>query len=382
MTRRIDIFTGGRADWGLLSVPARALAATPGVAVAVIATGQHAGAQGTLAAVQQDFQGPVGLVDMGIADDSGAALSHAMARLQHGLTDHLAEARPDLLLLLGDRYEVLTAATVATMLSIPIAHIAGGDVTEGAMDDALRHAISKLSHLHFATTHEARRRLLAMGEQPDRVVVSGSPGIDRLLGESQIDRHGFFQAVGLEPRQRNIVVAFHPVTLADNSMDQLRGMLGALAHLGDEIGIIFTGVNADPGFLSVDTAIAEFCSGRANAVRRASLGSHLYANALRHCDAVVGNSSSGLYEAPTFRTPTVNIGDRQAGRLRAASVIDCDGAAQAVLGALHAAFALDCSGVTNPYGDGTAGAIIARHLAGLDDPRRLLRKRFHDSRMA
>lgn len=382
MTRRIDIFTGGRADWGLLSVPARALAATAGVAVAVIATGQHAGPKGTLASVQQDFDGPVRVIDMAIADDSGAALSHAMGRLQHGLTEHLANGPPDIILLLGDRYEVLTAATVATMLSIPIAHIAGGDITEGAMDDALRHAISKLSHLHFATTDEARRRLLAMGEQPDRVVVSGSPGIDRLLGESEIDRHGFFHAIGLKPRRRNVIVTFHPVTLADNSMDQLRGMLSALAEFGDEIGILFTGVNADPGFRAVDTAIAEFCAGRINTVQRASLGSYLFANALRHCDAVVGNSSSGLYEAPTFRTPTVNIGDRQAGRLRAASVIDCDGAAQAVLGALHAAFALDCSGVTNPYGDGTAGAIIARTLAGLDNPRGLLRKRYNDSRMA
>jgi UDP-hydrolysing UDP-N-acetyl-D-glucosamine 2-epimerase len=377
--RRIVTFTGGRADWGLLSLPTALLAAHPTHEVIVVATGQHAGPLGTLTVVEREFSGRILAIDMLLRGDSGAAISSAMARLQHELTRALAELAPDLLLLLGDRYEVLTAATVATLLNVPIAHIAGGDITEGAIDDAMRHAVSKLSHLHFVTNADARRRLLAMGEQPGRIVLSGSPGIDRLLAEPALPRGDFFAEVGLRPRERNVVATFHPVTLADDSQEQLGALIAALADLGEKTGIIFTGVNSDPGFSAIDAAIARFCEGRDNVVRRASLGSRLYANALRHSDAVVGNSSSGLYEAPTFGTPTVNIGDRQAGRLRAQSVIDAAPTPSAITAAIAEAFRRGRSTVVNPYGDGCAAANIAQTIAGMPDFRALLRKRFYES---
>jgi UDP-hydrolysing UDP-N-acetyl-D-glucosamine 2-epimerase len=378
VTRRIAIFTGSRADWGLLSMPARRLAARADMAVTIIATGQHSGPEGTAATIEHDGFDNITLIDMQLTGDTRAELSHSMAQLQHGLTTHLSKLRPDLLVLLGDRYEILTAATVATMMALPIAHIAGGDLTEGAMDDAIRHAVTKLSHLHFVTNADARHRLLSMGEQPERVILSGSPGIDRLLQEPQISRAGFFEQIRLRSARHNVVATFHPVTLATDEMAQLDAMLKALATFGDDIGIIFTGVNADPGFRAVDDAIARFCSGRLNTVRHASLGPNLYANALRHCDAVIGNSSSGLYEAPTFETPALNIGDRQNGRLRAASVVDCPGHPAAIAHALRQAFAMDCTGVRNPYGDGNATAIICDTIVGIADVRSLLRKRFYE----
>ena len=379
MTRRIAIFTGSRADWGLLSMPAKRLVEQPGYDVVVIATGQHAGPSGTFASIARDGIAHSMLIDMQIAGDGGVEIAAAMGRLQIAFADALAEQGADMLVILGDRYEALTAATVATMLGVPIVHIAGGDVTEGAIDDAIRHAISKLAHLHFVTNTDARRRLLAMGEAPERVLVSGSPGIDRLLHEPLVERGEFFARLSLSPRQRNVIATFHPVTLSPDSLGQLQAMLDALATFGDDLGIIFTGVNADPGFSAVDAAIAAFAADRTNVVRHGSLGSSLYTNALRHCDAVIGNSSSGLYEAPSMKKPAVNIGDRQQGRLRAASVIDCNPTAADITAAMARAFVMDCSAVVSPYGDGTAAEFIARSIAAIPDPRVLLRKRFTET---
>lgn len=359
-------------------MPARQLAAFPAVTITIVATGQHISALETLAAVAQDGDWTVRWVDMALEGDSRVQICEAMARLQGGLASLLREIAPDLIVILGDRYEALTAATTATMLAVPIVHIAGGDITEGAFDDAIRHAVTKLSHLHFVTNADARRRLIAMGEDPARVILSGSPGIDRLFAETGLPREAFFARVGLAPRRANVVATFHPVTLATDSLDQLTAMLEALASFGDTLGIIFTGVNADPGFAAADRAITEFCAARANTVQHATLGSHLYANALRHCDAVIGNSSSGLYEAPTFAIPTVNVGDRQQGRLKAGSVIDVPGETGAIIAAIKQALAMECAGVVNPYGDGQASRRIAEAIMAFAEPRQLLRKRFHE----
>jgi UDP-hydrolysing UDP-N-acetyl-D-glucosamine 2-epimerase len=377
VTLKVAVFTGSRADWGLLSMPSRALV-DRGAAVTIIATGQHAGPSGTARFIAADGFDDVELIDMGLSGDGGAALVKAVARLQAGLADALERRAPDMMLILGDRYEALAAASSATLMRIPIAHIAGGDITEGAIDDAIRHAISKLSHLHFVTSDDARQRLLAMGEQPDRIAVSGSPGIDRLKSEAVMSRDAFFERVGLTPRRRNIVMTFHPVTLADDGFRQLEATLAALDAFGDELGVIFTGVNADPGYKAYDDRIRVFCGSRSNAVHHAALGSLLYTNALRHCDAVAGNSSSGLYEAPSFRKPTVNIGDRQQGRLRATSVIDCPAEATAIRAGLETAFSGDWSATVNPYGEGAASSIIADRIAGVAEPQRLLRKVFRE----
>lgn len=381
MTARLHVavVTGGRADWGLLAGPARALADRPDLRVSILATGQHLGPARTLDAVRDDGFEVAETVDILLASDTGEAAAKAMGLAQIGMAQALARLSPDLLLVLGDRYEILAAVATALVMRIPVAHIAGGDVTEGAMDNAIRHAITKMAHLHFTTTDEAAARVRSMGEPADRIHAVGSPGIDRILATPRLNRGDVFAALGLEPTPRLLLVTFHPVTLRDDSRAQLGALLAALATLGPEFSLVFTGVNADPEGATLDRDIAAFCAGRRGAVHRGSLGSRLYFSAIAACDAVVGNSSSGLYEVPSFGKPTVDIGDRQKGRLRAASVIHCEPTEGAIAAALRQALALDASAAVNPYGDGRASQRIAGVIAAVPDARALLRKPYSEA---
>jgi UDP-hydrolysing UDP-N-acetyl-D-glucosamine 2-epimerase len=289
----------------------------------------------------------------------------------------LAKARPDLMLVLGDRYEILGAVTAALLSKVPVAHIAGGDLTEGAFDDSIRHAITKMSALHFTTTEEAATRVRQLGEHPARVFVTGSPGIDQVLAVPRMARAAFFDSVGLEPQAHNFVITLHPATLSADNAAIARAMLDAL-DAWREAGLIFTGSNADPGAAELDEIIRAWVAEREHAVFHASLGSARYFSALAHCDLVLGNSSSGLYEAPSFGIPTVNIGDRQARRVRAPSVIDCAPEAGAIRAAIGTALSGDWSGTVNPYGDGRAAPRILSHLAAMSDTAALIRKSFED----
>lgn len=377
MTLNVALVTGGRADWGLLRRPAEALRDHRNIRLSIVATGQHLGPDGTAGAIEADGFAIAERVALDLSSDTPLAVAHAMGAATGGLAEALARLSPDLMLVLGDRWEILAAVSAALVLRLPVAHIAGGDVTEGAIDDAIRHAVTKMAHLHFVTNADAARRLRQMGEDPARIHVAGSPGIDNILATQRLGRTEFFAAVGLEPRARNLVVTFHPVTLAADSRTQLGELFAALSDLGPDTGLIFTGVNADPEGRTLDADIAMFCQTHENAVRRGSLGARLYYSALTHCDAVVGNSSSGLYEAPSFHKPTINIGDRQKGRLKAASVIDCAAQREAIRAAIEKAYTLDLAKIVNPYGDGQASQRIAAIIAGLKDPRALLTKSFH-----
>jgi UDP-hydrolysing UDP-N-acetyl-D-glucosamine 2-epimerase len=342
-------------------------------------TGQHLSDDGhSLAAMGIDGFPPDHRVDMRLGDDDGdAAIAAATGRCLAGFGAILAAVRPDLVLVLGDRYEIHAGVTAALLARVPVAHLCGGDVTEGAMDDSLRHSITKMSSLHFVTNAEAAARIVQLGEAPDHVFNVGSPGLDRIRDVDLLDRETLFAQLGLAPRQRNLLVTFHPVTWATQSDRQCRSMLDALSGF-DDIGLIFTGSNADPGARAIDRMVEAFAASHPHAVFHRSLGSRCYFSALAAVDAVVGNSSSGLYEAPSFAVPTVNIGDRQARRPRAASVIDCAPATDAIAGAIHAALAMDCTAVVNPYGDGHAAERIVAALAAIDDPARLVRKSFRD----
>lgn len=371
--------SGTRADWGLLQPVLALLRDDARFALEILATGQHlmTGSQSVDAIEAAGFTLAY-RVDMGLAKEDGdAALCAAMGRAVAGVGAVLATARPDLMLVLGDRYEILGAVTAALLCKVPVAHISGGDVTEGAFDDSIRHAISKMSALHFTTTKEAAARVRQMGETPARVFVTGSPGIDQVLAMPCMARGAFFDSVGLEPQARNFVITLHPATLSADNADMARAMLAALETV-PEAGLIFTGSNADPGAAEMDEIIRAWVAGRKNAVFHASLGSARYFSALKHCDLVLGNSSSGLAEAPSFHIPTVNIGDRQARRVRAASVIDCAPEAGAIRAAIDTALAGDWSDITNPYGEGDAAPRILSHLAAVTDPAALIRKSFED----
>lgn len=381
MSLRVCAVTGGRADWGLLSVPLALIRDDPDFALQLVVTGQHLlpGAGGTDRVIEAEGFRIDARVDMLLAGDSAVAVSKSMGLATIGFAEVFDRLKPDLLFVLGDRYEILAAAQAAMVARIPIAHLCGGDVTEGAMDEAIRHAISKMSHLHFVSNRDAARRVCQLGEDPAQVHCVGSPGLDRVRLTPPMARDDFFASIDFVPRARNLLVTFHPATLDEDASAACTEMLAALDALGPDLGLIFTGVNADTGGRAVAACIDGFVASHANARAYASLGAVRYFSALRHVDAVVGNSSSGLYEAPSFGIPTVNIGDRQGGRLKARSVLDCDADRQAILATLRQAFSLDCAGTVNPYGDGHSAERIVTILKALRDPRSLLKKRFFDA---
>lgn len=371
--------SGTRADWGLLEPVLALLRDDARFTLEILVTGQHLMAGSTsVSAIEAAGFDVSHRVDMGLTEGaSDAALCTATGRAVAGVGAALAHSRPDMMLVLGDRYEILGAVTAALLSKVPVAHIAGGDVTEGAFDDSIRHAITKMSGLHFTTTEEAATRVRQMGETPANVFVTGSPGIDQVLAVPRMDRTAFFDSVALEPQERNFVITLHPATLSADNAAMARAMLAALETI-PEAGLIFTGSNSDPGAAELDEIIRAWVAGRKNAVFHASLGSARYFSALEHCDLVLGNSSSGLTEAPSFCIPTVNIGDRQARRVRSSSVIDCANEVEAVCAAIDTALAGDWSGTENPYGDGRAAPRILSHLAAVTDPAELIRKSFED----
>jgi UDP-hydrolysing UDP-N-acetyl-D-glucosamine 2-epimerase len=255
-------------------------------------------------------------------------------------------------------------------------------VTHGAFDDAFRHSISKMSHLHFATNEESAGRLQQLGEQPERIHITGSPGLDLIRSTIVPSREEFFVSVRLAPKAHNLVVTFHPETLVLDTVGNLDELLAALDEFGSDVAILFTGSNADPEARRIEARIEAFVAGNASRRLVGSLGAERYFAALTYMDVVVGNSSSGLYEAPSFGIPTVNIGDRQTGRLKAASVIDCATDRSSILDAIKAALARGRKSTINPYGDGYAGERIVTELAKVSEARSLLAKRFHDLEVA
>lgn len=379
--RKICVVTGSRADYGLLCWPMRLLRDDPAFELQTVVTGMHLAQEfgSTVREIEADGFPVSARVEMLISGDTPTAVAKSVGLGVIGFADAMARLRPDWLLVLGDRFEILAAVQAALFARIPVAHLCGGDITEGAFDDAIRHAITKMAHVHFVTNSLAERRLLQMGESRQNVHNVGSTGLDRIRRMERMQRRSVFDAIGLKPRERNLLVTFHPATLDKQaSVDQLDELLAALDTLGDDKGLVLTGPNADTEGRTMTQRIVAFAESRDNAAFCVSLGHHLYLNALAQVDAVIGNSSSGLYEAPSFGIPTVNIGDRQKGRLSAASVIDCAPERAAIVEALARAFELDCSDVVNPYGDGESSARIVEVLKGIDDPTALIRKCFQD----
>jgi len=263
---------------------------------------------------------------------------------------------------------------------IPVAHIAGGDVTEGAFDDAIRHSITKMAHLHFVTNSLAETRVKQLGEDPRFIFNLGSPGLDTLLRTRLLPRGELETALGFTFRKHNLLVTFHPATLdAQGSTPQLSELFHALDRLGPDFGIVFTKSNADTEGTTLNRMMEKYVEGRPHCRLFDSLGQQKYLSTMKLVDVVVGNSSSGLYEAPTLGKPAVNIGDRQKGRLRAASVLDCAPESAQIERSIRAALTLDCSNVKNPYGDGKSAARIVAALKSIPDLRFLIRKRFVDA---
>jgi UDP-hydrolysing UDP-N-acetyl-D-glucosamine 2-epimerase len=366
--------SSSRADYGLLLPPMRAIQADPAFRLSLILTGQHLvkDAGDTAARARADGFDIATEIDMQLSGDDAASVTHACGRVMDGMADTLARLQPDLLLVLGDRYEILCCAIAATLARIPIAHIAGGDVTEGAFDEGFRHAITKLSHIHFVTNPDSARRVRQMGES--NVHVTGNPGLDLIRQTKILPRNEFFEALGLAPAQTNFLLTFHPVTLARDSLAQFEEVLAALDAQADA-AIIITGSNADPEGRQIDARARDFALSHDNCIFVPSLGTERYLSALAQMDVMVGNSSSGLTEAPSFGIPTVNVGKRQEGRLKAASVFDAPPRREDIRDAIERARARGRRDTVNPYGDGRSNEKIVRILKAVTDAATLVQKK-------
>lgn len=381
MTRTICAVTGSRADWGLLKPVLKGIRQQDELRLQLAVTGSHLDpAHGnTVDVILSEGFDVNARVDLALSADTTLEVTHALGRGVLGFADALQILKPDLLLVLGDRYEILAAVQAALIARIPVAHIAGGDITEGAFDDAIRHAITKLSHLHFVTNADAQRRVLQMGEADANVHLTGSPGIDQLHATELLSRQALSESLNFPLRDRNLAITFHPATLdKSNPVTQLNALLDALDRMEPDTGLIFTGTNADTGGDAINARLAEYEARHDHACLHPSLGQQRYYSLVALADAVVGNSSSGLYEAPSLGTPTVNIGNRQDGRLRAISTIDCPAETNAIIDAIHHAYAFDMSNVENPYGDGQASGRILAVLNEPWDRETLIHKHFVD----
>lgn len=367
--RRIAVLTTTRADYGLLRWIMAALRDDPRADLQVIVSGTHLSPTfgSTVNEIRRDFV-IAAEIDM-LVDGNGAWAAASSAGLcMVALSNTLRHLQPDLLLILGDRFEILAAAQAAFLGRIPIAHLHGGEVTHGALDDSIRHAITKLSRLHLVSTEEHGRRVRQLGEDPAWVHVVGAPGLENLLHLPPIGKEDFEARINFRLRKPAILMTYHPATAVNEPVDAaVAEILAALKHF-PTASIIATGSNADPGGRRVTevlkAAVPNF-SGRLKVSD--SLGQDNYLNAMRLCDVVLGNSSSGLLEAPSAGTPTVNLGCRQEGRPRAASVIDAPLESRAIVAAIERALAPEMREISarkeNPYA--SAGLNISRKVADM-----------------
>jgi len=385
--RRIAVVTGSRAEYGLLYWLMKEIQEDVDLELQLIVTGMHLAPEFgmTVKVIERDGFPIAERVEMLLSADSDAAVAISMGLGLIGLAKAYQRLQPELIVLLGDRFEIFAAAAAALPLAIPVAHIHGGEATEGAIDEYFRHAITKLSFLHFAATPRYRRRIIQMGEAPDRVFCYGAPGLDNIGRLPLLTAAALREELGLTTARRNLgVVTYHPETRGvEPAAEQINAVLTAVSGF-DDIYWLFTLPNADQGGRELGRMIREYLERRPEVgTLFASLGQLYYLSLLKNSLVMVGNSSSGLIEAPSFRLPVVNIGARQEGRERAANVIDvprCTVAAIAagIGSARSAAFAASIETMENPYGHGDASGKIKEALKTVPLDKQLLKKRFYE----
>lgn len=382
--RKIAVFTGTRAEYGLLYWIIKGLNESPNVELQLYVGGAHLSPKfgNTIEQIEQDGFPICDRLDFLDASDTPFGIAKSMGRALELSAVAFQRNKPDLLVVLGDRFEAMAICQAAMLCCIPISHIHGGETTEGAIDESIRHSITKMSHLHFTATEAYRKRVIQLGEIPQKVFNVGAPGIDSIQSLKLIDRNGLTRSLGFDVNGPYIVVTYHPVTLdKDGALIALENLLSVLSTYPD-LNFIITYPNADPHNQGLITALEAFKKEHCDRVLLVkSLGQLLYLSLLNHCEAVIGNSSSGLIEAPTFLKPTVNIGNRQGGRISGGTVINSDEGIASIEKALAKALSKDfrekCLSEHNPYGNGGASERIIDVIKNipLDD---LIMKKFHD----
>ena len=378
--RKICIVTGTRAEYGLLSPLIRAVHEDPAMELQLLVTGMHLSPEfgNTWTQIRDDGFPIAKKIEILLSSDTAVGVSKSNALALISFAEALDELKPDIMLVLGDRTETFAAVQAALIAGVPTGHISGGELTIGAYDDAIRHSITKMSHLHFTATEVYRRRVIQLGEQPASVFNVGAPGLDNIRRLPLLSRQELEQALDLRLRQRNLLITFHPVTLEQQSAaGQFGELLAALDELDDCL-LIFTKPNSDKEGRSIIALLDDYVARHPRtSVAFDSLGQVRYLSLVRQMDAVVGNSSSGIIEVPALQVPTVNIGDRQRGRLRTSSIFDCQPHRADIGRALQQALAYDRSKpVQHPYGDGHACEKIFHILK--HSPAPALKKTFYD----
>lgn len=385
--KKICVVTGTRAEYGLLYWTLKAIKDDSELSLQLCVTGMHLSPEFGLTYKQIEADGfPIDKkVEILLSSDSSVGVSKSIGLAVISFSEAFTELKPDLILILGDRFEIFAAATAAMVCKIPIAHCHGGEATEGVIDEPIRHSITKMSHIHFTATEEYSRRVIQLGEQPDRVYNVGALGIENINRLELLDRQAFEKHIDFKLAKRNVLVTFHPVTMEHATAAlQFKELLQALDEMEDT-KIIFTKPNADTDGRIIINLIDEYVKQHADkSIAFITLGQLRYLSALQHVDVVVGNSSSGLIEVPSFKKATVDIGDRQRGRIKTSSVISClpnyESIKEALEKAFSASFQASLKEVENPYGKKNASEEIVKILKALEMNDDLIKKNFFDLR--
>jgi UDP-hydrolysing UDP-N-acetyl-D-glucosamine 2-epimerase len=381
--RKIGVVTVGRSDYGIYFPILKRIDSDPDIRLHLIVAGMHLLPEfgSTVKAIEADGFEIAERIEMLLSSDSPTGIAQSMGMGTIGFAKAYTRLRPDILVVLGDRFEMHAAALAALPFKIPVAHIHGGELTQGAFDDCLRHSITKLSHLHFVATKEYSQRVLQLGEEPWRITVSGAPSLDNLSSDKRLNADELGKKFGISMNSPPLMVTFHPVTLEyERTAWHMGELLDALKSL--EMPMIFTMPNADTESRTISSMIEDFSLQHGSCVFLDSLGTQDYFSLMSVAAAMIGNSSSGIIEAPSFELPVVNVGSRQTGRIRAANVIDVsyerEEIAAGLAKALSSDFRAKLKGLKNPYGSGNASEVILEKLREVDLNEKLITKRFYD----
>ncbi len=381
--RKICVVTGTRAEYGLLYWLMKEIESDGELQLQIIATGMHLSPEFglTYKEIEKDFKIDK-KIEMLLSSDTSVGISKSMGLAQISFSEAYEELQPDILVVLGDRYEIFSAVSAAMIARIPIAHLHGGETTEGAFDEAIRHSITKMSHLHFTAANEYRNRVIQLGENPQRVFNVGGLGIDNIKKLILLSKDEFEKSIDFKLNKKNILVTFHPATLEKSTAQKQFSDLLSVIDTLEETHIIFTKANSDTDGRVINQMIDEYVAKNIEkAIGFSSLGQLRYLSALQYIDVMVGNSSSGLIEAPTFNIATINIGDRQKGRLMAESVINCNSDIKSINSAFKIVYSSEFNErlihTINPYGKGGASQKIVEIIKffSLDD---ILNKSFYN----
>jgi len=383
MKRKICVVTGTRAEYGLMYWLMKEIQNDEDLQLQLIVTGMHLSPEFglTYKTIEKEFTIDK-KIEMLLSSDSAVGISKSMGLAQISFAEAFSELKPDILVVLGDRYEIFSAVSSAMVARIPIAHLHGGEKTEGAFDESIRHSITKMSHLHFTATKEYQNRVIQLGEDPKRVFNVGGLGIENIKRLKLLSKDEFERSIDFKLNKKNILVTYHPVTLENSTAkDQFQQLLDAIDSLEDT-NIIFTKANSDTDGRIINSMIDQYVSKNSeNCVAFTSLGQLRYLSALQYVDAMVGNSSSGLLEAPSFKIATIDIGDRQKGRLKAKSVIECSNNKIDIIKSFKKLYTKEFQDslidTINPYGDGCVSKKIIRVLKEVD-LKNILKKEFYD----